>query len=166
MDKIIQLQEEIQGILSYTSNKPSIAKLLNTAIADEMLAMYQYLVGSKYIKDQEASKEFRKHALEEYGHAEDLIEMLNSISENVVVCPKDFMSYTHCGFSKPVKNDIALLQDNIKGEECAVKFYQALQQLVPDTFKEKIQKIINMEQEHVKDLQKHYERIMTNRNSA
>lgn len=160
MDKIIQLQEEIQGILSYTSNKPSIAKLLNTAITDEMLSMYQYLVGSKYLKDEEASKEFRTHAMEEYEHAETLIEMLNSISENVVVCPKDFMAYTHCGFTKPVKNDITLLQDNIKGEECAVKFYQALIQLVPDAFKEKIQKIINMEQEHVKDLQKHYDRIL------
>jgi bacterioferritin len=162
MDKILKLQEEIQGILSYTSNKPSIAKLLNTAIADEFLAVYQYLIGSKYLKDQEAAKEFRDHAMDEYSHAEDLIEMLNSMNENVVVCPKDLMRFSHCGFEKPIKNDALLLQDNIKSEECAVKFYTALHQIVPDEFKEKIQKIIDDEKEHVEDIKKHYERVYKN----
>lgn len=162
MDRLLMLQEEINGILSYTSNKPSIAKLLNTAIADEYLAIYQYLIGSKYLKDEAAAKEFRKHAMEEYGHAEDLIDLLNSMNENVIVCPKDLMRFTHCGFEKPLRNDSLLLSDNIKAEECAVKFYSALYEIVPDEFKEKIQKIIDDEKEHVEDLKKHYQRIYKN----
>jgi len=154
MNQLINLQGLVKNILSHTTNNPSIRQLLNIAIADEMMSVYQYLIASKYAKNVALAKELREHSMEEYHHAEILMDLLDSINEPLMVCSKTMQEFAHCGFIKQIKNDSMLVSDNIKSEECALKFYQSLQVMLPDEMKSKIQEIIDDEAEHIKDLKK------------
>lgn len=151
MDVLTKLQDHVKSMLKNTSIT-SYNGLLNSAIADEFLASMQYSVGAIYTKNEKISSEFRKHANEELSHIKILGELINEFSENITVCPSNLMNISTCGYEKPYRNDMELLNDNIKSEGCAIVFYLGLKEIMPEQYKERIDVIIKQEEEHLKDL--------------
>ena len=109
---------------------PTIIKELNKALADEMLAAYQYWIGSKIVKGiyrKTVQDELSQHAKDELKHAEMLIDRIIQLDGTPIIDPKDWYKLTLCGFKPPKDPDsIELLKQNLQGERCAIAIYNKL----------------------------------------
>ena len=141
-------------------NVEDLVKLLNKAFSDEWLAYYQYWIGSKIVRgpDKEAAiAELTLHATEELGHAALLATRIIQQGGTPVTKPEDWYKLTNCGYDAPDDPSvIKVLEQNIKGEQCAIKSYNSLLKKTRDkdpvTYNI-ILGILQMEVEHEEDLQ-------------
>ncbi len=134
--------------------------LLNKALADEWLAHYQYWVGSKVVagpmKDAVIA-ELVQHAAEEMAHAEMLTTRIIQLGGAPLLSPAKWLDFTNCGYEAPEDPFVqAVLEQNIKGEQCAISVYNELMKKTRDTDQitfNIVLQIIEQEIEHEQDLQ-------------
>ena len=134
--------------------------VLNKALADEWLAYYQYWVGAKVAKGPmrgTVATELLEHATEELGHAELLANRILQLGGTPLLKPADWYEMTNCGYEAPDDPYVEmLLEQNIKGEQCAIKAYHEMVELTKDadpvTY-EMALAIMADEIEHEEDLQ-------------
>ncbi|NLW75656.1 MAG: ferritin [Methanomicrobiales archaeon] len=138
----------------------NLISLLNKALADEWLAYYQYWIGSKVVKGPTKDAviaELVQHATEELSHADMIALRIVQLGGTPVLEPKEWYNLTNCGYDAPVDPYVqSILEQNIKGEQCAIKTYDHLMKIVegkdPVTYN-MILTIITQEVEHEEDLQ-------------
>ena len=145
-------------IVDMDTNK--LIELLNKAFADEWLAYYQYWVGAKVAKGPmrgAVSAELEEHAGDELKHGGMLVERVITLGGTPILKPEDWYKMTNCGYLAPEDPSVkALLEQNIKGEQCAINIYKELLETVKDkdpiTYNMFLD-ILEEEVEHEKDLQ-------------
>ncbi|WP_406670079.1 ferritin-like domain-containing protein [Methanolobus sp. ZRKC4] len=133
---------------------------LNKALADEWLAYYQYWVGAKVIKGpmkEEAAAELIQHATDELRHADMLATRILQLGGTPVLSPEEWMKKGNCGYESPEDPFVKrILEQNIKGEQCAIQVYNSILAKVKDkdpiTYNIVLQ-ILTDEIEHEDDLQ-------------
>lgn len=137
-----------------------VLALLNKAFADEWLAYYQYWLGSKVVagpmKDA-VIVELLQHAADELRHAGMVTTRIIQLGGTPLVSPKEWFEHTNCGYEAPKDTFVKkILEQNIKGEQCAITVYNKLIKEVgmkdPVTYNMAIQ-ILQDEVEHEEDLQ-------------
>jgi len=137
-----------------------LVEMLNKALADEWLAYYQYWVGAKVVKGpmrEATAAELLQHAAEELGHAELLSNRLIQLGGTPLLTPQDWYEMTNCGYESPADPYVeVVLEQNIKGEQCAIETYQKLveftREIDPVTY-EIVLSILTDEIEHEEDLE-------------
>jgi len=137
-----------------------VLTLLNKAFADEWLAYYQYWLGAKIAKGpmkEAVMAELLQHAADELRHADMVSMRIIQIGGTPVTSPKAWYDFTNCGYDAPDDPYVMkLLEQNIKGERCAIGVYNAMiketQSIDPVTYNMAIQ-ILGDEVEHEEDLQ-------------
>ncbi len=145
-----------------------LLNLLNRAFADEWLAYYQYWLGAKVVKGpmkDAVAAELLLHANEELAHADMLALRIIQLGGTPLLTPEDWYKHTHCGYDAPENPFVKIiLEQNIKGEQCAIEVYQSLLKLVRDadpvTYNI-VLTILQQEVEHEEDLQSLQEDIET-----
>ena len=109
---------------------------LNSAIAEEWLAFYQYWVGAQIAHGMMRSVvevELLEHANEEYAHAQLLVDRLVQLGGEPANHPEQWTKLARCSYETPSNGDTkTLLKQNIRGEQCAIKTYQDLMSLTAD----------------------------------
>jgi bacterioferritin len=136
-----------------------LIKLLNKALSDEWLAYYQYWVGAKVVKGpmkDAVIAELTLHATEELSHAELLATRIIQLGGVPVLSPQEWIKLTNCGYDAPADHYVGVILDqNIKGEQCAIKVYSELLDITrvadPVTYNI-ILTILSQEVEHEEDL--------------
>jgi len=137
-----------------------VIELLNKAFADEWLAYYQYWLGAKVIagpmKDAVIA-ELIQHAADELRHADMVSNRIIQLGGTPLTTPKNWFEMTNCGYDEPSDSFVKkILNQNIKGEQCAISVYHALIEEVgmkdPVTYNMAVQ-ILQDEVEHEEDLQ-------------
>lgn len=134
--------------------------ILNRAFADEWLAYYQYYLGAKIVKGpmkDAVASELTIHATEELAHADMLALRIIQLGGTPVITPGDWLKLSNCGYESPSDPYVSkILEQNIKGEQCAIGVYQKLL----ETTREKdpvtyniVLTILEQEVEHEEDLQ-------------
>lgn len=139
---------------------PELVKLLNKAFADEWLAYYQYWLGAKVavgIPKEAVVAELIQHATDELRHAAMLADRIIQLDGTPLLEPQVWYEFTNCGYDKPENPDVRkLLDQNIKGEQCAITVYKQLMDYTKDkdtvTFDMALQ-IMTDEIEHEEDLE-------------
>lgn len=137
-----------------------LLKLLNKAYADEWLAYYQYWLGAKVVKGpmkDAVATELLEHANEELLHADMVANRVLQLGGTPVTEPRKWYDWTNCGYDAPDDPYVAtLLEQNIKGERCAIKVYKDLMDKTQGkdmiTYNMAL-KILEQEVEHEEDLQ-------------
>lgn len=137
-----------------------LIELLNKALADEWLAYYQYWTGAKVAAGPmrgAVTAELEEHATEELEHAEMLVERILQLGGTPLLSPSDWLQMTNCGYETPSDPYVGvLLEQNIAGEQCAIKVYKELMDFTKDmdpvTYEMALQ-IMTDEIEHEEDLQ-------------
>jgi bacterioferritin len=137
-----------------------LIRLLNKALSDEWLAYYQYWIGSKVIKGPTKDSviaELVQHATEELAHADMIALRIMQLGGTPVLEPKEWYSLSNCGYEVPADPHVQkILEQNIKGERCAIETYNGLLAVVKDSDPityNMILTIISQEVEHEEDLQ-------------
>jgi len=134
--------------------------LLRRAYADEWLAYYQYWLGAKLVKGpmkDAVGAELLQHATEELAHADMVALRIIQLGGTPVTKPEEWYSHTNCGYDAPDDPYVKkLLEQNIKGEQCAIGVYTRLLELTRDkdpvTYN-MVLTILQQEVEHEEDLQ-------------
>lgn len=107
-----------------------LIEMLNAALSEEWLAYYQYWVGARLIEGAmrpSVEKELLLHANEELGHAEKLIDRIIQLNGTPVLSPEEWFKLARCKYYPPTNTYIeAILDDNLKGERCAIERYQEI----------------------------------------
>ena len=137
-----------------------VIRLLNKAYADEWLAYYQYFIEAKVIKGimkDAAITELNQHAADELRHANMVADRILQLGGTPLLNPKEWFTHTNCGYEEPKEFDVvAILEDSIKGEQCAISTYSNLAEIVKDkdivTYNI-VSQILADEVEHEEDLQ-------------
>lgn len=134
--------------------------LLNRAFADEWLAYYQYWLGAKLAKGpmkDAVMAELTQHAADELRHADMLSLRIVQLGGTPILSPDQWLKQTNCGYDAPADAYVGrLLDQNIKGEQCAITTYKKLLERTqagdPVTYNIVLQ-ILSDEVEHEEDLQ-------------
>jgi bacterioferritin len=140
-------------------NVDELINLLNKALADEWLAYYQYWIGAKVVKGpmkDAVIAELDLHATEELAHAVLLSTRIIQLGGTPVLSPEEWMKITNCGYDAPTDPYVVnVLEQNISGEQCAIKTYNNLlgitREADPVTYNI-ILGILSQEVEHEEDL--------------
>lgn len=143
-----------------------IIKVLNKAYADEWLAYYQYFIEAKVIKGimkDAAIAELNQHANDELRHANMVADRILQLGGTPLLNPKEWFTHTNCGYEEPTNFDVvSILNDSIKGEQCAISTYSQLADMTRDkdivTY-DLVSEILADEVEHEEDLQALYDDI-------
>ncbi len=137
-----------------------LISLLNQALADEWLAYYQYWIGAQVIEGIAAPRikvELEEHAGEELKHANMLTKRILQLGGIPILDPREWFKKANCGYEPPKNFDYkAILKQNIKGEQCAIKVYDKLLAITEgkDILTYRIvQEILQDEVEHEDDLE-------------
>jgi bacterioferritin len=134
--------------------------LLNKAYSDEWFAYYQYWLGAKVVrgpmKDAVAA-ELLQHATEELAHADMVANRIIQLGGKPVTEPKKWYELSGCGYEPPEDDYVkVILNQNIKGERCAISYYNDLMTQTRDkdmlTYN-MVLTILEQEVEHEEDLQ-------------
>lgn len=133
---------------------------LNKALADEWLAYYQYWIGAKVAAGMMRTlvvAELIEHASDELRHADMLVERIMTLGGEPIIEPKEWYEQTNCGYETPSNPNTKILVDqNIKGERCAIKVYQKLLEMVQgkdSVTEDMVREILADEVEHEEDLE-------------
>ncbi len=137
-----------------------IISLLNKAYADEWLAYYQYFIEAKVIKGimkDAAIAELTQHAADELRHANMVADRILQLGGTPLLHPQEWFTHTNCGYEEPKDFDVvSILEDSIKGEQCAISVYSQLADMTKDkdivTY-DIVSEILADEVEHEEDLQ-------------
>lgn len=134
--------------------------LLNKAFCDEWLAHYQYWLGAKLAKGpmkDAIAAELLQHATDEARHADMLANRIIQLGGTPILEPRQWYDLSICGYDSPEDPYVGtLLEQNIKGEQCAIGVYRDLMRKTlttdPVTYNLALQ-ILTDEEEHEEDLQ-------------
>ncbi len=137
-----------------------VIAVLNKAYADEWLAYYQYFIEAKVIKGimkDAAIAELTQHATDELRHANMVADRILQLGGTPLLNPNEWFTHTNCGYEEPEDFDVvSILQDSIKGEQCAISVYSQLADMTRNkdivTY-DIVSQILADEVEHEEDLQ-------------
>jgi bacterioferritin len=140
-------------------NVDELIGMLNKALSDEWLAYYQYWVGAKVVKGpmkDAVIAELTIHATEELSHAELIATRIIQLGGTPVLSPSEWLKITNCGYEAPSDHYVEVILDqNIKGEQCAIRTYNNLLDITrvadPVSYN-MILNILSQEVEHEEDL--------------
>ncbi|MFH1254218.1 MAG: ferritin-like domain-containing protein [bacterium] len=147
-------------LLNENDKKKLIDKLI-TAFADEWMASYQYWMAAKLVQGAKTPKvvvELMQHYQDELRHSDMIAKRLIELGGDFRMFPKDWDKVAGCHYDSITNTSVnSILKENIKGEECAINFYQDLLNMVKGKDQKTyavILKILNDEIEHKHDLEK------------
>ena len=134
--------------------------LLNKAFCDEWFAYYQYWLGAKLVKGpmkDAVAAELLLHATEELAHANLIANRIIQLGGKPITEPKLWYQWSGCGYDGPNDEYVkVILEQNIKGERCAIGYYNELMKKTRDadmvTYN-MVLTILQQEVEHEEDLQ-------------
>jgi bacterioferritin len=101
--------------------------------------------------------ELTEHAQEELKHAEMLSDRIIQLGGDPLLDPADWKKLSNCGYDAPENPFVRdILEQNIKGEQCAIDVYSKLLATVKDkdivTYN-MVAEVLEEEVEHEEDLQ-------------
>jgi len=150
-----------KGVEIIKGDVKELISLLNKALADEWLAVYQYWAGSYVVKGPmrpEIEEELKEHAKEEMEHANMLANRIIELGGEPILHPKELLKMSGCGYDAPTNPSTKkILKQNIQGEQCAIGVYNAILEKIKGmndaiTYN-MIRKILQDEVKHEQDLQ-------------
>ena len=102
-------------------------KLLYTALADKLLASYQYWVcrqSSRGAGKSDVDPEFEAHAKEEMEHAEDVMLRIKELGGAPIPDPKNWADFANPWTPVDVRDVKTQLRITIEAEKSAISFYK------------------------------------------
>lgn len=107
-----------------------LIEMLNAALSEEWLAYYQYWIGARLMEGpmrSEVEPELLLHADQELNHAVMVVERIIQLGGTPVINPSEWTKLARCSYDEPSDPYIeAILEQNLKGERCAIQRYQEI----------------------------------------
>jgi bacterioferritin len=149
--------EEGAVIEGYRANKDTVCKLLNEALATELVCVLRYkrhYFMAQGIHSDPIAAEFLQHANEEQGHADQLASRIVQLGGSPNFSPEGILSRSH---SEYVEGETLLdmIKEDLVAERIAIDSYTEMIRYVGEndiTTRRILESILAVEEEHADDL--------------
>lgn len=142
---------------SYTLDRQTVLKLLNEALATEIVCVLRYRAHhymASGINAKSVAAEFLEHANEEQAHADQIAERITQLDGTPNFSPDGLSARSHSEFVVP--DDLAaMIEENLVAERIAIDSYREIINYIGDadtTTKRMLEGILAMEEEHAEDM--------------
>ena len=142
---------------SYGPWREDIIKLLNDALATEIVCMLRYkrhYYTAKGVASPAIADEFLVHAQEETAHADQLAERIVQLGGEPDFAPATLLERSHADYDESQELQ-AMIRSNLIAERVAIEAYSQMIALIGDkdsTTRRMLESILSQEQEHADEL--------------
>ena len=142
---------------AYGPHRSAIVKLLNDALATELVCILRYKrhhYTAKGVASPKIAEEFMVHALEETGHSEKIAERIVQLGGEPDFSPSSLLARSHADYDESTDLQ-AMIRANLVAERVAVESYRQMIALVGDKdhpTRRMLEKILADEEEHADEL--------------
>ncbi|HEY0267988.1 MAG TPA: ferritin-like domain-containing protein [Methyloradius sp.] len=141
----------------YAANREVVVRLLNEALATELICVLRYkrhYFMAKGIHSDPVKAEFLEHAAQEMVHADRLAERITQLGGEPDFSPDELSGRSHAEY---VEADTlhAMIKENLIAERIAVESYREMITYLGEndpTTQRMLKEILAMEEEHAEDL--------------
>ena len=142
---------------SYGPWREDIIKLLNDALATELVCVMRYKrhhYTAKGLASPKIAEEFMVHALEETAHGDSIAERIVQLGGKPDFSPGTLLERSHADYDD--SSDLkAMIKANLIAERVAIEAYSQMIALIGDkdsTTRRMLEAILSQEQEHAEEL--------------
>ena len=142
---------------SYTADRTEVIKLLNDALATEIVCVLRYRrhhFMARGIVAKSIADEFMIHSNEEQGHADQLAERIVQLGGEPDFAPDGLSSRSHAEYV-PGKDLLEMIKEDLVAERIAIDSYREFIQYLGDndtTTKKMLEGILAVEEQHADEL--------------
>ena len=149
----------MQGAITpgYTAHRETVVKLLNEALATEIVCVLRYkrhFFMASGINADSVAAEFQQHAAEEQQHADQIAARIVQLNGAPNLNPEGLTSRSHAEYVEG-ENLVDMIKEDLVAERIAIDSYREMINYVGDqdtTTKRMLEGILAMEEEHADDL--------------
>jgi bacterioferritin len=152
-----QHMEEGAVTAGYGADRETVIKLLNDALATELVCVLRYkrhYFMSQGINAQSVADEFLEHATEEQGHADRIAARIVQLGGEPDLSPDSLSSRSHSEYVE-AESLLNMIRENLVAERIAIDSYLELITYLGDrdpTTRRMMEEILAVEEEHADDL--------------
>jgi len=142
---------------SYGPWREDIVKLLNDALATELVCVLRYKrhhYTAKGLSSPKIAEEFMVHAQEETAHADEIAERIVQLGGEPDFAPDRLIERSHADYNDSTELK-AMIKANLIAERIAIEAYTQMITLIGDkdsTTRRMLEGILSQEQEHAEEL--------------
>jgi bacterioferritin len=142
---------------SYHANREVILKLLNEALATELVCVLRYkrhYFMAKGPVAESASAEFQEHATEEQEHADQIAERIVQLGGEPEFSPEGMLDRSHSEYM-PGHSLEEMIKEDLIAERVAVDSYREMIQYIGEndsTTRRMLEEILAVEEKHADDM--------------
>jgi bacterioferritin len=141
----------------YKADRDTVVKLLNEALATEIVCVLRYkrhYYMAKGIHAEPVAKEFQQHASEEQGHADEIAERITQLGGEPNLNPEGLLTRSHAQY---VEGDSLadMIREDLVAERIAIDTYGEMARYLGEndpTSRRMIEGILAKEEEHATEL--------------
>lgn len=142
---------------SYDANREIVLKLLNEALATELVCVLRYrrhYYMAEGVLAEAVKKEFLEHSIEEQGHADLLAERIVQLGGAPNFDPTGLASRSHAEYQEGVTLEDMITEDLI-AERVAIESYREMVEYIgahDSSTRRILEKILGVEEQHAEEL--------------
>jgi bacterioferritin len=142
---------------SYTADRTTVLKLLNEALATEIICVLRYrrhYFMAKGIESKSIAAEFLEHANEELGHADLIAERIVQLGGEPDFSPDSLTSRSHAEYI-PGDSLANMIKEDLIAERIAIDSYREMVEYLGDqdsTTRRMLESILAVEEQHAEEL--------------
>ncbi|MEM5435560.1 ferritin-like domain-containing protein [Paraburkholderia diazotrophica] len=142
---------------SYGADRETVLKLLNSALATELICTLRYkrhYFMAKGINSEAVAQEFLEHATEEQGHADQLAARIVQLGGEPDFAPDSLTARSHSEY-KEGRDLTDMIRENLVAERIAIDTYREIIRYLGDgdvTTRRIFEEILAVEEEHADDM--------------
>jgi bacterioferritin len=148
-----------QGAITegYTGDRETVVKLLNEALATEIICVLRYkrhFFMATGINAESVAAEFLQHANEEQGHADLIAQRIVQLGGAPNFSPEGLATRSHAEYVEG-ENLVDMIREDLVAERIAIDSYREMINYVANddpTTRRMLEGILAMEEEHADDL--------------
>ena len=141
----------------YTADRETVVKLLNEALATEIVCVLRYkrhYFMASGINAESVAAEFLQHANEEQGHADSIAQRIVQLKGEPNFNPEGLLSRSHAEYVEGTTL-IDMIQEDLVAERIAIDSYREMINYFgtdDPTSRRLMEEILAVEEEHANDL--------------
>ena len=148
-----------QGAMTagYTADRSTVVKLLNHALATELVCVlrykYHYFMASG-LQAESVKAEFLEHAREEQAHADLIAERITQLEGKPDFSPEGLLSRSHADYAEGT-DLIDMIKEDLVAERIAIDSYREVINYIgtdDPTTRRVLEGILAQEEEHAEDM--------------
>ena len=149
--------EEGAITVSYSANRETVIKLLNEALATELLCVLRYRrhhFMAAGLSAKSVAQEFMDHSVEEQAHADQIANRIVQLRGEPDFSPDGLSSRSHAEYVEGETLD-DMIKENLVAERIAIDSYREMINYLGEsdtTTRRMLEGILAMEEEHADDL--------------